>query len=272
MDSCRVNGRRVAWFQEGVEAMKVRFAVEALALSGLLLYGCTKSPRASGERGVLRGTVSYRERIALPFDAVVHVTLSDVARQDAAAPVIAEKRIPSEGQQVPLSFELPYERSKIEAGGAYAVRATIESGGQMWFTTDTVQRVLTQGNPSDVSLMLVRPVSNRGLAGSTWRLESLGGEGVLDQVEATLEFLEQGRVAGRGSCNRFFGAAKIEGGTISFGPLGTSRMACPEPVSQQEAKYLAALQAAERFTLEGSALLLFSEGAEEPLRFVRDSR
>lgn len=108
-----------------------------------------------------------------------------------------------------------------------------------------------------------------GLAGTAWRLEDLGGAGVLERVEATLEFPEEGRIAGNGSCNRFFGTVETKAETISFGPLGSTRMACAEPIGNQEAKYLEALQRAERFTLEGSTLSIYSKGMEKPLRFVR---
>jgi heat shock protein HslJ len=87
-------------------------------------------------------------------------------------------------------------------------------------------------------------------------------------VEATLEFAEEGRAAGNGSCNRFFGSAAIERDSISFGALGATRMACPEPIENQEAKYFEALQAAERFTVDGSTLSIHSKGMEKPLRFV----
>jgi heat shock protein HslJ len=109
------------------------------------------------------------------------------------------------------------------------------------------------------------------LWGTAWRLENLAGAGVLDRVEATLAFPETGRAAGNGSCNRFFGSVEIAGDSIGFGPLGSTRMACAEPVSLQEAKYLAALQAAERFALAGPTLLIYSKGIEQPLRFARAS-
>ncbi len=118
--------------------------------------------------------------------------------------------------------------------------------------------------------MLVR-LAEKSLAKTAWRLESLGGAPVLDQVEATLSFPETGKVSGLGSCNQFFGSVKIEGEKISFGPLGSTRKACPEPISNQEASYLQALQAAERFTLEGATLSIHSKGMEEPLRFARVS-
>lgn len=251
--------------------------VDVLGLAGLLIVGCAQSLPAASEEGVLRGMVSYRERVALPPDAVVKVKLSDVSRQDVAAPVIAETRVLSEGRQVPLSFELRYDPKTIEANGVYAVRATIEaggeSGGKMLFTTDTAHLVLTRGNPTQVDLWLVRAPASAGnageLLGTAWRLEDLCGAAVLDRVEATLEFLEEGRIAGKGSCNRFFGTVEIEAEGISLGPLGSTRMACAPPIGNQEAKYLDALQGAERFTLDGSTLSVYSKGMEKPLRFVR---
>ncbi len=77
--------------------------------------------------------------------------------------------------------------------------------------------------------------------------EGPGGGGVIDNAQATLAFPEAEKVSGNGSCNRFFGPVKIEGDLIQVGPLGSTRMACPQAVMHQETKYLNALQAAERF-------------------------
>ncbi len=138
--------------------MRSLTAIEVLALAGLLLVGCARSPLAppATQLGVLRGTVSYSERIALPADAVVDVRLSDVSQQDVAAPVVGQTRFASEGRQVPLPFEIRYDPARIEAKALYAVRATISSGGRMWFTTDTLHQVITQGHPTEVNLRLIQ--------------------------------------------------------------------------------------------------------------------
>jgi heat shock protein HslJ len=65
------------------------------------------------------------------------------------------------------------------------------------------------------------------LRGSAWRLEDLGGAGVVDRVEATLEFTEDGKVGGSGSCNRFFGTVEISGQSMKLGP-GSTRKSCVE--------------------------------------------
>jgi heat shock protein HslJ len=106
------------------------------------------------------------------------------------------------------------------------------------------------------------------LPGSEWQLEDLGGVAA-DHGSATLTFPEAGKVAGNGSCNRFFGSSEINGDAIKLGAMGSTRMACPEPVMNQEAKYLEALQAAERFEWKDPYLLIYSKGFEKPLRFTR---
>jgi heat shock protein HslJ len=104
---------------------------------------------------------------------------------------------------------------------------------------------------------------------TTWQLEEIAGRPALDAPRATLEFAAERRVSGNGSCNRFSGTVTISERSISFGPLATTRMACAEPIRSQETKYLAALQRAERFVIEGEHLTIHTAGSDEPLRFVR---
>lgn len=106
------------------------------------------------------------------------------------------------------------------------------------------------------------------LLGSEWQLQDLDGVAA-DHGNATLTFPEAGKVAGNGSCNRFFGAAEINGDAIKLSAMGSTRMACPEPVMNQESKYLEALQAAERFEWNDPYLMIYCKGFEKPLRFVR---
>jgi heat shock protein HslJ len=88
----------------------------------------------------------------------------------------------------------------------------------------------------------------------------------------TLEFIEAGRVAGRGGCNRFFGSVEIAGESIRFGQMGSTRMACVEALMNQEGKYFKALGAAERYVLNGDELLVYSTELAKPLRFTRRRR
>ena len=56
------------------------------------------------------------------------------------------------------------------------------------------------------------------------------------------QFADDDRVSGNASCNQFNGTVKINGTSISFGPLVTTRMACTSaPANAQETAYLKAL-------------------------------
>lgn len=112
------------------------------------------------------------------------------------------------------------------------------------------------------------PLPDR-LAGSRWLLEDLAGRGVLDRAQATLEFPAAGRIAGNGSCNRFTGAATIDGDRLKVDTVAATRMACPPALMEQEDRYLAALGAAERIELEGPWLLVHVRGLGAPLKFTR---
>jgi heat shock protein HslJ/uncharacterized membrane protein len=106
------------------------------------------------------------------------------------------------------------------------------------------------------------------LWGTAWRLENLAGAGVLDRVQATLEFPSEGRASGNGSCNRFNGVVTVEGDTITFGGLATTRKACLEAVMRQEDAYLASLRDAERFEIDGQVLIIHVKDRPEPLRYA----
>jgi heat shock protein HslJ len=105
------------------------------------------------------------------------------------------------------------------------------------------------------------------LWGTSWALEDLAGSTVMKGAQPTLEFPEPGKVAGKGSCNRFFGAVRVSGETISFSAMASTRMACGEALGTQETTYLKALQDSERFQVQGDVLLIYAKDFDKPLRF-----
>jgi putative lipoprotein len=237
----------------------------------------TSSPTAPAPiaEGVVRGTVSYRERMALPADAELDVWITDTTPGlPIAAVVTAEATVRPEGRQVPIPFELRYDPARIDPTHMYGLEAVLKAGGETLFETPDAIAVITKGSPSQVEVWLRRAVAPTpppaaDLTGTAWRLEDLGGAPALPDVTATLEFLEGGRVGGRGSCNRFFGSAEISGEKIAFGQIGSTMMGCAADVARQEAAYFRALKDAERFSVEGARLLLHVKGMERPLRFSR---
>jgi len=114
----------------------------------------TSPPDSPAATSSVSGTVTGRERIAMPENAILTVQLRDVSRADASAQVIAEQKIAFAGRQVPLPFLLPYDPAKIDPKHIYSISARITVDGQLRFLNTSAYRVITQGNPSKVDLLL----------------------------------------------------------------------------------------------------------------------
>src|SRR5262245_35557153 len=107
--------------------------------------------QAVPEASQVKGTATYRERIALTPDAVFEATLQDVSNADAPAAAVGSVRIEKPGQ-VPIRFEIPYDPAHVGQSHSYAVRSRILVGQRLLFTTDQVYPVLTRANGNEVQV------------------------------------------------------------------------------------------------------------------------
>ena len=220
--------------------------------------------------GKLIGTVSYRERVALPPDAVVEVVLLDVSRMDVAATIITEQTIKPSGQ-VPIEFELVYDTGAIDPRMQYAVRATIKRRENYLFVTDRSYPVLTRGNSDRVDLVLVRsggaeaPVADADLYGTRWELRALANEQVKPEAGQEMHFLQfddvSNTVSGFIGCNNFTGEYIASGKALEFGNLARTMRVCPSMALEDRSHR--ALQGAVRYEIRGTWLILY--GAEGEL-------
>ena len=112
----------------------------------------------------MQGTATYRERLALPPDAVFEATLEDVSKADAPAEVLGQARIARPGNP-PIRFAIPYDPARINPSHRYAVRARILVGGELFFVTDRSYPVLTGGQGNEVALLLRRASSSGPVGG-----------------------------------------------------------------------------------------------------------
>lgn len=124
-----------------------------LKLSGID-YLAGEWRRDDAAAGRVSGTITYRERVALPENAAVHLELQAVSRQDAPAGLVAGRTIATRGRQVPIPFRIYYRAADIDPRLTYALRATITVDGERRFTTTRSYPAITRGRPSDVDLAL----------------------------------------------------------------------------------------------------------------------
>lgn len=118
------------------------------------------------------GTVWIRQRIALPPDAVLTVTLSDASLADAPSKVLAQKVMRTEGKQSPFSFVLQFNPADIQPNARIILSAAITVNDKLMFITDTIQPVINQGGTkADLTLVPVQqtamPVQSGGGAATT---------------------------------------------------------------------------------------------------------
>jgi len=117
----------------------------------------------------------------------------------------------------------------------------------------------------------------RVLAGTNWRLVSLGPPGAETDIVAgttvTANFGEDGRIGGSTGCNSYGGTYEVRGDTITIGRLVSTRRAClDQNANEQERGFLAALEAANRFRLSSNRLTVFADRGRSVLNFVNDSQ
>ena len=106
---------------------------------------------------VVTGSVLYRTRQALDPGAEIEVLLQDVSLADAPARTIGRLRIPADGKQVPIEFEIPFDPAEIDPRHSYSVRATITREERLLFTSTQAYPVITRDAPRYGVEVLVEP-------------------------------------------------------------------------------------------------------------------
>ena len=104
---------------------------------------------------------------------------------------------------------------------------------------------------------------SQSLEGTSWQVISYnnGKQAVVSVVagsELTADFGTDGKLTGSAGCNNYNGEYKVDGNKITIGPLASTMMFCNDPagVMDQESQFLAALQSAATYKLEGNRLEL----------------
>jgi putative lipoprotein len=143
MDACPAEAGRM-FFSKLTELLLFGFVPLMLGIMAL-------PDAADAEERTIQGEITYRERIALPPQAVVTVELADVSLADAAASV-AKQEINAPGQ-VPIKFAITFDSAAIRPEAIYALQARITVDNQLWFTNDE-RHEIDPLSPGNVELVL----------------------------------------------------------------------------------------------------------------------
>jgi heat shock protein HslJ len=113
------------------------------------------------------------------------------------------------------------------------------------------------------------------ISGGEWRLALMKDDGqnrpLTSENPPTLKIDPSGKVAGMASVNRYFGDIKIDAdGHISWGgPFGSTKMAGPEPLMDQESAFLKALQKTDHLSVQDGRLVMEDAAGQTALEFER---
>ncbi len=87
-----------------------------------------------------------------------------------------------------------------------------------------------------------------------WRPTYIGPEPVPDDAAMWVQFEVDGGINGHAGCNMFFGSLQQTESGLEVGAMGSTRMACPEPIMSRESAFLSALQQATIFEVSGERM------------------
>jgi len=113
-----------------------------------------------------------------------------------------------------------------------------------------------------------------GIEGIRWHLTEVGGSPVSpmagDKQPHMLLDRKQNQATGFGGCNNFFGSYELDGSLLTFGPVGSTRMACPDPETELETNVFNALERTRKWKQSDGDLLLLN-GDAVLSRFSRET-
>lgn len=252
------------------------------SITGLLLLlatltGCdsASTPQEEIPMATIKVEAFYRERMMVPPNAQLRVTLSDVSKMDVAAELITEVVVDNPGAP-PYNIELTYDPEAIDSRMRYAVRASIKADDKLMFTSTEHIDAFAADDSGAVKVIMQRvaakATSAQSLTDSHWQLLALNGVPASPGAGGKKIFLtlqsEDSRYHGFAGCNNYSGGFSLEGSHgLTLGPGISTRMACAEGMEQEHA-YLSLLSQVNSYRIEGTSLSLLDSDDKVLASFV----
>lgn len=102
-----------------------------------------------------------------------------------------------------------------------------------------------------------------GVEGTKWILTEVSGAPVSTPAGENQPHImfdpAQKRATGFAGCNNFFGSYEIAGASLKFGPLGSTRMSCPDLQFSLETEFLEALDKTGGWQIKDNMLLILND-------------
>jgi len=236
--------------------LKILIIVSA-AFGAVLIHASS----AHASPAQVRGTVTYRERIALSSSAVVLVRIESTGRS-----LVAETRFTTGGKQVPLPYLLQYLTEAASSGDKYVIRASIIENGRTSFSSEMP---FTPNGSKIINFVLNRPNQNGQILRGEWQLFTLNGKPVQSTGTGApyIAFLANGKLIGDTGVNRFSGTYTSSENRITLNPGATTLKGGTPAMMTQESTFLDVLKSATNWQMNGVYLKLLN-GSRVTARFI----
>lgn len=116
------------------------------------------------------------------------------------------------------------------------------------------------------------PGGGAGLTGASWRPIMIGSEAIPEDSGMFVTFAVDGGINGSGGCNSFFGTLEQGESGIAVRPLGSTEMACAQPIMSRESAFLEALQKTKGFETEKDSMRLLDDEGSVLAQFVAGAK
>jgi heat shock protein HslJ len=149
------------------------------------------------------------------------------------------------------------ELDVVQAGPEDAACCPSQKAKRVW--------ALAAEGLEEVASVVTGTLSLADLEGVEWALTHFSREEPAPPEPVITLVFEGERIAGSSGCNRYFAGVEAgeAPGELEIGPLGATRMVCPEQQMALEGRYLKALERVARFGFAaGTLVLMWGEGAK----------
>lgn len=110
--------------------------------------------------------------------------------------------------------------------------------------------------------------SGAEISGVDWQPLTIGSVQLPGDNDLRVRFEVDGSISGHAGCNGFFGSLQQTDAGIEVGPLGATRMACPDAIMKLETAFLQAVQETKSFATDKAGMKLLDENGTILATFV----
>ena len=239
------------------------------------------SPSAAGGTTQLDGTSWQLSQFTGPGD-------TEIPMPDAVAPTATFEGGALSGNAGCNQYNATYtlDGSTIKIGPAASTQkacigpvsavetaflGALEAVDTVTVTADSMTLQAGGGSPK----LTFSPLEAKSLTDTPWSATGInnGAQAVVSLVAGTdvnAVFTADGQVAGSGGCNAYTGSYTVDGATIKIGPLASTQKLCntPDGVDTQEQQFLAAMDAATTYAINGDTLELRDDSGALQVSFA----